>query len=93
MRYAVEYNVYSTEDNKKFDGACFKAEDCIDSEEFDSIVKGKEDTIVEDFETYGSHTNEDKSETEVVYTRGYIKTKKGEEFIMKLIKDKEGEVK
>jgi hypothetical protein len=89
MRYAVEYNVYSTEDNKKFDGVFFKAEQCIDNEEFDSIVKGKEDIIVEDFETYGSHTNEDKSETEVIYTRGYIETKKGEEFIMNLIKDKE----
>ena len=70
MKYAVEYNVYATEDNKKFDSVYFDAEDCIDEEEFNSIVKGKKNKIVEDFETYGLHTNEDKTETKVIYTRG-----------------------
>jgi len=87
MKYAVEYNVYSTENNKKFDGVYFDAEDCIDEEEFNSIVKGKKNKIVEDFETYGLHTNKDKTETKVIYTRGYIETDKDENYIMKLIKD------
>jgi len=89
MKYAVEYNVYATEDNKKFDGVYFDAEDCIDEEEFNSIVKGKKNKIVEDFETYGLHTNEDNTETKVIYTRGYIETDKSEEYIIQLIKQKE----
>lgn len=89
MKYAVEYNIYSIEDNKKFDSVYFSSEECIDEEEFNSIVKGKKDIIIEDFETNGSHTNEDKTETEVIYTRGYIETDKSEEYIMQLIKQKE----
>ena len=90
MKYAVEYNIYSIEDNKKFDGVYFSAEECIDEEEFNDIVKDKKDIIIEDFETNGSHTNEDKTQTEVIYTRGYIETDKSEEYIMELIKQKEG---
>ena len=87
MKYAVEYNVYATEDNKKFDGVYFDAEGCIDIEEFDNIVKGKKDIIIEDFKTNGSHTNEDKTETKVIYTRGYIETNRDKDYIMKLIKN------
>tara|TARA_R100001509_G_C4831659_1_gene203507 strand:+ start:615 stop:890 length:276 start_codon:yes stop_codon:yes gene_type:complete len=87
MKYAVEYNVYSIEDNKKFEGVYFDAEECIDIEEFNNIVKGKTDIIIEDFETSGSHTNEDKTQTAVMYTRGYIETEKDENYIIKLIKD------
>ena len=89
MKYAVEYNIYSIEDNKKFDGVYFDAKECIDEEEFNYIVKGEKDIIIEDFETHGSHTNKDKTETEVIYTRGYIETDKSEEYIIQLIKEKE----
>ena len=89
MKYAVEYNVYAIEDNKKFEGVYFDSEECIDEEEFDSIVRWKKDIIIEDFETSGSHTNKDKTQTRVMYTRGYIETDKGKDYIIKLIKKKE----
>ena len=74
MKYAVEYDVHTEDNLKSFDPVVFPSEKAIDDEEFDMIVKGKKDVIVEDFETYGSHRNKDGSETEVIYTRGYIET-------------------
>ena len=89
MKYAVEYDVHTEDNLKSFDPVVFPSEETIDDEEFDMIVKGKKDVIVEDFTTDGSHRNKDGSETDVIYTRGYIETDKSEDEILKLITKKE----
>jgi len=87
-RYAVEYNVH-TEDNKhSFKPLVFKSTDAIDDCEFDMIVNHQKDKVVETFTTYGIHVNYDKSETEVIYTRGYIETDMNESQILKTLIEK-----
>ena len=89
MKYAVEYDVHTEDKLKSFDPVVFPSEETIDDEEFDMIVKGKKDVIIEDFTTDGSHRNKDGSETDVIYTRGYIETDKSEDEIFKLLIKKE----
>ena len=89
MKYAVEYDVHTEDNLSSFDPVVFPSEETIDDEEFDMIVKGKKDVIIEDFTTDGSHRNKDGSETDVIYTRGYIETNKSENEILKLLIKKE----
>ena len=89
MKYAVEYDVHTEDNLKSFEPVVFLSEEAVDNEEFNMIVKGKKDVIVEDFTTYGLHRNKDGLETEVIYTRGYIETDKSEDEILKSLIKKE----
>ena len=60
MKYAVEYDVHTEDNLKSFEPVVFLSEEAVDNEEFNMIVKGKKDVIVEDFTTYGlTGTNPD----------------------------------
>ena len=91
MKYAVEYAVFATDSSRYYEPVIFDAEECMDLDEFDEIVQGNKHQLIFDFETYGSHTNEDKTETEVVYTRCLIDTDLPMKTLLKLVKREEVE--
>jgi len=86
-KYAIEYDVHTEDEKQYFEPVVFPSSYAIDDDEFSDIVGDKTNEIIEEFTTHGSHTNDDGSETEVIYTRGYIQTDFPEDKILKLIKE------